>query len=164
MPHWPIRNVMTTDVITASDHALVAEVANLLAERRISAVPIVNQFDVVVGVVSWTDLLRAIEPAEQDDTARGGWLRRSRPGEVRWPIWPAAKVMSAPPVTVGPDASLSTAFSTRRASSHRVGDGDRDGWSTGCLSPRLTRSPTSPHPAAEMNAPHDGLPGPAGPA
>jgi len=109
MSHWPIRKVMTTDVITASGDASVAEVAAILAERRISAVPIVDRFDVVVGVVSWTDLHRTIDPAQADDDARGGWLRRDRPAEVRWPDQTATEVMSAPPVTVRPDASLSAA-------------------------------------------------------
>jgi CBS domain-containing protein len=119
MPHWPIHNVMTSDVITASDDASVAEVAAILADRRISAVPIVNQFDVVVGVVSWTDLHQTIEPAEQDDNGPGRWLRRRRPADVRWPDRVAAEVMSAPPVTVRPEASLAAAG--RLMHQHNVG-------------------------------------------
>jgi CBS domain-containing protein len=109
MPMWPVRNVMTTDVITASDDTPIAEVAAILGEQGISAVPIVDQFDVVVGVVSWTDLHRTIDLAEQDDNAPGGWLRRDRPAEVHWPDQAAVHVMSAPPVTVGADASLHAA-------------------------------------------------------
>jgi CBS domain-containing protein len=119
MSYWPIRNVMTTDVITASGEASVAEVAAILAERRISAVPIVDRFDVVVGLVSWTDLHRTIDPAQADDDARGRWLRRDRPAEVRWPDQTATEVMSAPPVTVRPDASLSAAG--RLMHRHNVG-------------------------------------------
>jgi CBS domain-containing protein len=107
MPMWPVRNIMTIDVITAPDDALIAEVAAILAERGISAVPIVNQFDVVVGVVSWTDLHPMIRPGE--DSTRGGWLRRDRAAQVGWPDLEAVQVMSAPPVTVGPDASLAAA-------------------------------------------------------
>jgi CBS domain-containing protein len=109
MSHWPIRNLMTTDVITAPDDTPVAEVAAILAERRISAVPIVDRFDVVIGVVSWTDLHRTIDPADRDDNAPRGRLRRDRPAEVRWPDLAAREVMSAPPVTIRPDASLSAA-------------------------------------------------------
>ena len=109
MPHWPIRNVMTTEVITAAADTPAAEIATILAERRISAVPIVDPFDVVLGVVSWTDLLRTMNPAERDDNARGGWWRRAQPAEVRWPDRTATEVMSAPPVTVGPDESVAAA-------------------------------------------------------
>ena len=118
MWNWPIRNVMTTEVVTARDHQPVADIAAILAERRISAVPIVNRFDVVVGVVSWTDLLHSIDPAERDDRARGRRLR-DRSTDVRWPDLAATEVMSAPPVTVRPDASVATAG--RLMHQHNIG-------------------------------------------
>src|SRR4051812_19417070 len=102
MWNWPIRNVMTTEVVTARDDQPVADIAAILAERRISAVPIVNRFDVVVGVVSWTDLLHSINPAERDEKARGRRLR-DRSTDIRWPDRAATEVMSAPPITVRPD-------------------------------------------------------------
>jgi CBS-domain-containing membrane protein len=81
----------------------------LLAGRRISAVPIVDEFDVVVGVVSWTDLRDKLEIGEPDATVHDGWLRRWMPPRVRWPVAAAIDVMSAPAVTVRPDASLAAA-------------------------------------------------------
>jgi CBS-domain-containing membrane protein len=98
---------MTTQVMTAPHDASLAEVAATLAGRRISAVPIVDRFDAVVGVVSWTDLHDKIEMDGSDADRRIGWWRRWAPS----PRWPgtAGQAMSAPPLTVGPDASLSTA-------------------------------------------------------
>jgi CBS domain-containing protein len=109
MPKWRVRDVMTTEVITAPDDASFAEVAAVLAGRRISAVPIVDRFDAVVGVVSWTDLRDKIDVGEPGDNVRVGWWRRWAPQLLRWPGGAAVQVMSAPPLTIGPDASLPAA-------------------------------------------------------
>ena len=109
MPQWQVRDVLSTDVITAPADASVAEVASLLAGRRISAVPIVDKFDVVVGVVSWTDLRDKLDIGEPDGTVHDGWLRRWTPPRLRWPVAAAIDVMSAPAVTVRPDASVAAA-------------------------------------------------------
>lgn len=50
MPHWRVRDVMTTEVTTVLDDASYAEVATMIAGQRTSAVPIVDGHDVVVGV------------------------------------------------------------------------------------------------------------------
>lgn len=108
MRQWRVRNVMTANVVTVSDNATVSDIAALLTRRRISAVPVVDQFDGVIGVVSWTDLHDKVEVEGPDSAPRRGWFnrRRSRP---RWPQGTAAEVMSAPPITIGLDASLATA-------------------------------------------------------
>ena len=109
MPQWQVRDVLSTDVITAPADASVAEVASLLAGRRISAVPIVDKFDVVVGVVSWTDLRDKLKIGEPDGTVHDGWLRRWMLPRLRWPVARAIDVMSSPAVTVRPDASVAAA-------------------------------------------------------
>jgi len=64
--------IMTPHVITIGEDASVAEVAKLLAERGISAVPVVDKDHRVVGMVSEGDLLhRAETGAEQ---RRAWWL------------------------------------------------------------------------------------------
>jgi CBS-domain-containing membrane protein len=109
MPQWQVRDVLVADVITAPTHASVAEIATTLAERRISAVPIVDEFDVVVGVVSWVDLRDKLDIGEPDAAVHSGWLRRWMPARLRWPDAAAIDVMSAPPVTIRPDASVAAA-------------------------------------------------------
>jgi CBS domain-containing protein len=111
MPQWGVRvgDVMTTEVITARDDASFAEVAAILAGRGISAVPIVDRFGVVVGVVSWTDLRDNIDIGEPDQMVRRGRMRRWAPLLPRWPGGAAVEVMSAPPLTIAPDASLPAA-------------------------------------------------------
>jgi nucleotide-binding universal stress UspA family protein/predicted transcriptional regulator len=53
-----VRQVMTTKVIAVSPHTSVWDAARLLSERKIGAVPVVDD-GVLVGIVSTTDLLKA---------------------------------------------------------------------------------------------------------
>lgn len=51
------RDVMTTDVITVKRNTPVPEVARILATNNISGVPVVDENNCVVGIVSEADLL-----------------------------------------------------------------------------------------------------------
>jgi hypothetical protein len=73
MPQWRVRDAMTTDVITAPDDASIAEIVAVLTDRQITAVPIVDRLDVVLGVVSWTDQL-TFDP---DDTVAAAPARQA---------------------------------------------------------------------------------------
>ena len=64
--------VMTTKVITVGENASVAEVAKLLAERGISAVPVVDKDHRVIGMVSEGDLLHRTETGTEK--CRSWWL------------------------------------------------------------------------------------------
>lgn len=109
MPQWRVRDVMTTEVITAPDDASVAQIVSLLTERQISAVPITDRFDVVLGVVSWTDLLKKIKIRAPEGTSRVRWWRRVMPPLTYWPEGTAVEVMTGPPLTIAADASLPAA-------------------------------------------------------
>jgi CBS domain-containing protein len=109
MSQWRVRDVMTTEVINASDDASVAEIVAVLTDRQITAVPIVDRFDVVLGVVSWTDLRDKIDIRRPDGEPHVGWWRRWTPSLVRWPEGTAVEVMSGPALTIAADASLSAA-------------------------------------------------------
>ncbi|MBF9128395.1 CBS domain-containing protein [Plantactinospora sp. S1510] len=109
MPQWRVGDVMTSEVITAPDDASVAQIVTLLTDRQISAVPIIDRFDVVLGVVSWTDLFKRIEIGAPDGAPRASWWRRWVPSTVQWPAGTAVEVMSGPPLTIRADASLPAA-------------------------------------------------------
>lgn len=59
------KDVMTTKVITVMGDTLVEDVARLLLTRRISAVPVVDESDRIVGIVSEGDLMRRAEAGER---------------------------------------------------------------------------------------------------
>lgn len=54
-------DVMTDQVITVRENATVSEVARLLAKHGISAVPVVDGANRVIGMVSEGDLLHRAE-------------------------------------------------------------------------------------------------------
>ncbi len=59
------RDVMTSPPITVTADARVSEIAALLIERRISAVPVVDGDGRIAGIVSEGDLLRRAENATE---------------------------------------------------------------------------------------------------
>jgi CBS domain-containing protein len=65
MGHWKIGDVMTTDVASVGENATYHEVVEVLADRGVSAVPVVDVAGCVVGVVSEADLLYKIELSGQ---------------------------------------------------------------------------------------------------
>jgi CBS domain-containing protein len=109
MPQWQVRDVMTTEVITAPDDASIAEIIAVLTDRQITAVPIVDSFDVILGVVSWTDLRKKIDIDAPEGKPDTGWWRRLPPRQARWPQGTAVEVMSSPALTIAADTSLPAA-------------------------------------------------------
>lgn len=49
--------IMTTDVISVNPNTTVEELAKILIENKISGVPVVNEYNGVMGVVSEADLI-----------------------------------------------------------------------------------------------------------
>ncbi len=66
------RDLMTTRVLTVPPAAAVADIARLLCERGISAVPVVDAAGQVLGIVTEADLIRRLAGVED---APMGWLR-----------------------------------------------------------------------------------------
>jgi CBS domain-containing protein len=102
-----VSDVMTTSVVTVDRITPYKEIARLLAEHRISGLPVVKMGRAVAGVVTEADLLAA-----QADAAR-----RLRPG-TRWtwrpqgrqgPALTAGELMTTPAVTIGPGATIPAA-------------------------------------------------------
>ncbi|HSI92067.1 MAG TPA: CBS domain-containing protein [Jiangellaceae bacterium] len=103
--HWTVADVMTTDVVTVRATTTFKDIARQIAERRVSAVPVVDGEGQVLGVVSETDLLRKEEylvPWRSRRLAhRGSRAERAKAlGTV------AAELMTAPAVCVTMGASL----------------------------------------------------------
>lgn len=67
------RDVMVSPVVTVGPTATVREVAQMLLERRISAVPVVDADNKVLGIVSEGDLLHRAESGTERSPS--WWLR-----------------------------------------------------------------------------------------
>ena len=79
-----VREIMTTPVITAPADMPIGDVADLLAKRHITAVPIVDTDGTVVGLVSEFDLMarpRYLMP-NCFRTQWGSWRGRKTPTPV----------------------------------------------------------------------------------
>ncbi len=66
------KDVMTTEVITVDEKTPISSVARLLAERGISAVPVIDAARRVIGIVSEGDLLHRGETGTE--RRRAWWL------------------------------------------------------------------------------------------
>ncbi len=105
MSHRKVRDVMTTDVVTVPSDMRFKELAALLDRLKVSALPVLGPDGHVAGVVSEVDLLRKEEYQQDADAKRPPrWRRWADRAKARGRI--AADVMSSPPITVVPDASV----------------------------------------------------------
>jgi CBS domain-containing protein len=102
--------IMVRDVVTVPPTATVQEIASVLAQKHISAVPVVDKEGRVLGVVSEGDLMRRTEIGT--GRQRSWWLRLFTPTEtlghefVKAHARTAADIMTSPVVTVEPNTSL----------------------------------------------------------
>ncbi|QXV56458.1 CBS domain-containing protein [Amycolatopsis sp. TNS106] len=100
-----VSEVMTTDPVTVAPDTGYKQIAALLARRRISAVPVVDEGGAPVGVVSEADLLarfRAPRPALFAGHHSRGEARKARASR-------AEDLMTSPVVTIDAGDSVAAA-------------------------------------------------------
>lgn len=106
-------DIMTTSVKTARPDASVAEVARVLSDNEISAVPVCDAEGQVLGMLSEGDLLRPV--GKESVTKRAWWLNLLAEGTDLAPSFMecisvenqrARNLMVGPVITASPDATL----------------------------------------------------------
>ena len=108
MKNWTVDDVMTTKVVSVDQGASYRSVVDILIENRVSAVPVVDPFLRVAGVVSEADLLRKIEYAgDEEPRMFEGRRRRGERGKAL--ARTAANLMSAPAITALTGTSIAAA-------------------------------------------------------
>jgi len=110
-----MRDVMTTKVVTVDRITPYKEIAALLTEHRISGVPVLSMGRKVTGIVSEADLLAA---RTGRITATGRRVMPWSSGHKRHQGLTAAQLMTSPPITIYPDASVAAA--ARLMNAHRI--------------------------------------------
>ena len=107
------REVMTSAVISATGDTPVREIARLLLQNQISAIPILDKNGAPIGMVSEGDLIGRDET--ESNARRAWWLVLLAEGELlspdflsglRRPERVASNVMSRPVVTVDEDTDI----------------------------------------------------------
>jgi CBS-domain-containing membrane protein len=106
MSRWKVQDVMTTDVVSVHEDTGFKEIAELLISRGVSAVPVVNDLDYVVGVVSEADLLHKVEFSGEPAAARLFERRRQRTARSKAGGDHAGGIMTAPAVTTSADKKV----------------------------------------------------------
>jgi CBS domain-containing protein len=97
-----VADVMTTNAVAVHANASFKEIAARLREHRVSAFPVIDNDDKVIGVVSEADLLpkEALEAGYEGHRGLSGVRHRAEREKARG--FTAADLMSRPPVTVAP--------------------------------------------------------------
>jgi CBS domain-containing protein len=103
---------MTTDVVTVDRVAPYKEIVRLLAENRVSGLPVLFEGGQVAGVVTESNLLAEGEKRAWEQVAVPGH------GSQQDRALTAGELMSAPAVTIGPNATIAGA--AREMSAHSV--------------------------------------------
>lgn len=108
-----VRDVMTRPVISVGPATPLKDVAQLLVDRRISGVPVVDRRGHVVGVISEADFLAK---AQGRDAIRHrplarfiGDSRDARAQETKLEAVTAGTAMTSPAVTTGPNDRIADA-------------------------------------------------------
>ena len=110
--HSTVRDVMTTQVVTVDRITPYKEIVQLLVKHKISAVPVLIMGRHVAGVVSEADLLAAEDQdARKARTGQAHHLPWSRGQAQHHPRLVAQDLMTAPAITIHPDAPIPRAAS-----------------------------------------------------
>ena len=102
-----VKDVMSTHVIAVRQGAPYKEMAAMLHEQRVSAFPVIDEDNKVIGVVSEADLLA--KEALEGTVPRT--LQSLTQPHLRTQVnaVTAADLMTRPPVTIGPDEPVTRA-------------------------------------------------------
>jgi CBS-domain-containing membrane protein len=98
--HATVKNVMTTHVVAVRLNATYKEMAAKLRELRVSAFPVLDDDNKVIGVVSEADLLTKEALEYSVPGPMGGILHGRERAKAAAVI--AADLMTTPAVTIGP--------------------------------------------------------------
>jgi CBS domain-containing protein len=109
MQRWIVKDVMTHDVISVRESTPYKEIVEALAERRVSAVPVVDADGYVLGVVSEADLLHKMEFSGPEPHVQLLERKARRVARAKASGDIARDLMSSPAVTVSSGASLAAA-------------------------------------------------------
>jgi CBS-domain-containing membrane protein len=103
-----VSDVMTRTVVSVDAFTPFKEIVRRMHEYRVSAVPVVDEGHIVLGLVSEGDLILK-EDADLEGAPRAldGAQRRRDPSRAAGRV--AVELMTAPAITIGPDATLGDA-------------------------------------------------------
>jgi CBS domain-containing protein len=107
--HSLVKDLMTTPVVTVGPATPFKEIVARLAEHRVSALPVVDDDGLVLGVVSEADLLLKEELPDPDQDTPLFWTKRRRRERDKAAASTAHDLMTVAVVSIIPDATAAEA-------------------------------------------------------
>jgi CBS domain-containing protein len=104
--HSLVKDLMTTQVVTVGPATPFKEIVACLAEHRVSALPVVDDDGLVLGVVSEADLLLKEEFPDPDQDIPLFWTRRRRLERDKAAGATARDLMTVAVVSISPEATV----------------------------------------------------------
>jgi CBS domain-containing protein len=107
-----VRDVMTTNIISISKYETIFAAANILTERNISGLPVVDKENKVLGIITQADILSMVGVSREHtfkDLLRymlGEKLPERRIGDF------VGDIMTSPALTIKPEANVADAVKT----------------------------------------------------
>jgi CBS domain-containing protein len=104
-----VRDVMTTNIISISKYESVMQVANILAEKNISGLPVVDKENKVIGIITQADILSMVGVGREHtfkDLLKymlGEPLHERKVGDH------VGDIMTSPALTIKPGATIAEA-------------------------------------------------------
>jgi CBS domain-containing protein len=104
-----VRDVMTKNVLSVTKYESIMEVANVLTEKNISGLPVVDKEHKVVGIITQADILSMVGVSREHtfkDLLKymlGERLPERRIGDL------VGDIMTSPALTIKPDANIAEA-------------------------------------------------------
>jgi len=101
-----VQDVMTRDVISVSKYESIMHVANILSEKNISGLPVVDKENKVIGIITQADILSVVGMRKEHtfkDLLRhmlGEPLPERKIGDI------VADIMASPVITIKPQANI----------------------------------------------------------
>ncbi|HBX74864.1 MAG TPA: hypothetical protein DEG55_01780 [Acidaminococcaceae bacterium] len=109
------KDVMETELISVLPETPVKEVARLMIDNKISAIPVVTKYNEIVGVVSENDLInKIVKPHEPGimtllyhaALSSSDKVLEYRQALARWNAQTAEDAMTAPAICVSPEDTI----------------------------------------------------------
>ena len=104
-----VRDVMTTNVLVISKFESIVQAANILSEKNISGLPVVDKENKVIGIITQADILSMVGVSREHtfkDLLKymlGEPLRERKFGDH------VGDIMTSPVFTINPDAEIAEA-------------------------------------------------------
>jgi CBS-domain-containing membrane protein len=113
---WHVGDVMSTRPVSVGEDEHYRQIAELMHEHHVTAVPVITADRLVIGVVSAADMIRKQECRPNAEKTPGWQLHTKE--RAKADARTAAGLMTSPAVTIGPGELLGTA--ARVMTAHRV--------------------------------------------